>query len=110
MLRTKQIAGTNKDAASVINCSFLFMGSLDDINVQSAKKVWRPKKVTTKPQNLKSFKDSCGAIKGMKIEKINLQQNKNDVLNIRVLNILTSTLLITTNIRLRYDKFSENSS
>ena len=47
------------------------MGSLEDINVHSAKKVWRPKKVTTKPMNLKSFNESCGAINGIKREKIN---------------------------------------
>jgi len=48
------------------------MGSLDDINVHSAKKVCSPKKVITKPMNLKSFNESCGAISGIKREKINL--------------------------------------
>ena len=72
MLRTKQIAGTNIDAASVINHNLLLIDSLEDINVHSAKKVWSPKKVITKPMNLKSFNESCGAISGIKREKINL--------------------------------------
>ena len=63
--------GTNIDAASVMNHNLLLMGSLEDKNVHSAKKVWRPKKVTTKPMNLKSFNESCGAINGIKREKIN---------------------------------------
>tara|TARA_Y100000389_G_scaffold53694_1_gene49549 strand:- start:1139 stop:1357 length:219 start_codon:yes stop_codon:yes gene_type:complete len=71
MFRTKYIAGTTIEAASVINHNLLFMSSLEDINVHSAKKVWRPKKVTTKLMNLKSFNESCGAINGIKREKIN---------------------------------------
>lgn len=47
------------------------MGSLDDINVHSAKKVCSPKKVITKPMNLKSFNESWGAINCIKREKIN---------------------------------------
>jgi hypothetical protein len=66
--------------------------------------VCRPKKVITNPKNIKSFNDSCGAINGIKIEYINLYKNRNNVINIRILNILVSTLLITTNIKMHYDK------
>ena len=71
MLSTKQIAGIKIDAPSVIKLNLSFVCSLEDKNVHSAKKVWRPKKVTTKPMNLKSFNESCGAINGIKREKIN---------------------------------------
>ena len=71
MLSIKQIAGIKIDAPSVIKLNLSFVGSREDINVHSAKKVWRPKKVITKPTNLKSFNESCGAINGIKREKIN---------------------------------------
>ena len=65
MLKSKQIVGINIDAASVVNHNLLFVVSLEDMNVHSAKKVWRPKKVMTKPMNLKSFNESCGATNGI---------------------------------------------
>ena len=71
MLRIKYIAGKKIEAPSVIKLKLLSTGILVDINVHNAKKVCRPKKVTTKLKNLKSFKDSCGVIKGIKMEKIN---------------------------------------
>ena len=71
MLRIKYTAGKKIEAPSVIKLKLLSTGSLVDINVHNAKKVCRPKKVTTKPKNLKSFKDSCRVIKGIKIEKTN---------------------------------------
>jgi len=71
MLRIKYTAGKKIEAPSVVRHNLLPTGSLEDINVHNAKKVCKPKKVTTKPKNLKSFKDSCGTIKGIKIEKTN---------------------------------------
>ena len=70
MLRIKQIAGVKIDAPSIVKLNLPLVGSLEATNVHSAKKVWRPKKVITKPINSKSFKNSAGAIKGVKIEKI----------------------------------------
>jgi hypothetical protein len=77
----------------------LLIDSLENINVHSAKKVWSPKKVTTKPMNLKSFNESCGAINGIKREKINWCKNKNSVINTRAFNILVSVLLINKKYR-----------
>ena len=70
MLSTKQIAGIKIDAPSVIKLNLSFVCSLENKNVHSAKKVWRPKKVTTKPMNLKLFKNLSGAMRGVKNEKI----------------------------------------
>ena len=71
MLRIKYTAGNKIEAPSVIKRTLLSTGSLEDINVHNAKKVCKPKKVTMKPKNLKSFKDSCGAINAINTEKIN---------------------------------------
>ena len=49
MLRIKYTDGKKIEAPSVIKLNLLFTGSLVDINVHSAKKVCRPKKVITKP-------------------------------------------------------------
>ena len=70
MLRIKYTAGKKIEAPSVIKLKLLSTGSLEDMNVHSAKKVWRPKKVTTKPMNLKLFKNLGGAMRGVKNEKI----------------------------------------
>lgn len=51
MLRIKYTDGKIIEAPSVSKLNLLSTGSLVDINVHSAKKVWRPKKVITNPKN-----------------------------------------------------------